>query len=274
MKIWKIYKYTQLLSLGTLFENCWLVPFKSLQASNFVVVGFFNKFVWAATLTLVFVVAVISLLIMKQEQAMLRISTDGHDQKIWGGVEIFFARIFLGRKIWQVFCGWLVLSRQIHDFVTTVMASPGNHLVKNHESQSRTIWVPVQKTMSPSWVFCNPTPTLCITVYWNKNSSRNESRINIGWFPRQAPRLLVVWGHAPIGIFLDFNSLISPLSWLSKSFREDVGLFHSPWMKHLSNLFSRFQLFKTYLLWKIWPISIKQRKLVWIGTCYSFYCTA
>ena len=70
---------------------------------------------------------------------VIRISTDGHDQKIWGGVEIFFARIFLGRKIWQVFCGWLVLSRQIHDFVTTVMASPGNHLVKNHESQSRTI---------------------------------------------------------------------------------------------------------------------------------------
>ena len=70
---------------------------------------------------------------------VIRISTDGHDQKIWGGVEIFFARIFLGRKIWQVFCGWLVLSRQIRDFVTTVMASPGNHLVKNHESQSRTI---------------------------------------------------------------------------------------------------------------------------------------
>ena len=127
-----------------------------------------------------------------------------------GGVEIFFARIFLGRKIWQVFCGWLVLSRQIHDFVTTVMASPGNHLVKNHESQSRTIWVPVQKRMSPSWVFCNPTPTLCITVYWNKNSSRNESRINIGWFPRQAPKFLVVWGHAPIGIFLDFNSSLVP----------------------------------------------------------------
>ena len=34
---------------------------------------------------------------------VIRISTDGHDQKIWGGVEIFFARIFLGRKIWQVF---------------------------------------------------------------------------------------------------------------------------------------------------------------------------
>ena len=66
----------------------------------------------------------------------IRISTDGHDQKIWGGG---IARNFLGRKIWQVFCGWLVLSRQIHDFVTTVMASPGNHLVKNHESQSRTI---------------------------------------------------------------------------------------------------------------------------------------
>ena len=60
-------------------------------------------------------------------------------KRFGGGVEIFFARIFLGRKIWQVFFGWLVLSRQIRDFVTTVMASPGNHLVKNHESQSRTI---------------------------------------------------------------------------------------------------------------------------------------
>ena len=40
---------------------------------------------------LVFVVAVISLLIMKQEQAMLRISTDGHDQKIWGGGGLKFS---------------------------------------------------------------------------------------------------------------------------------------------------------------------------------------
>ena len=52
---------------------------------------------------------------------------------------------------------------------------------------------------------------------------------------------------------------LSPLSWVSESFRQDIGQFHAPRMKHLSNPFSRFQLGK--FLWKMWPISIKRWKL-------------
>ena len=61
----------------------------------------------------------------------------------------------------------------------------------------------------------------------------------------------------------------SPLSWVSESFRWDIGQFNSPRIKHLSNPFSRFQpgkffLLKIYLLWKIWPISVKRWKPVWV----------
>ena len=61
----------------------------------------------------------------------------------------------------------------------------------------------------------------------------------------------------------------SPLSWVSESFRWDIGQFNSPRIKHLSNPFSRFHprkffLLKIYLLWKIWPISVKRWKPVWI----------
>jgi len=52
---------------------------------------------------------------------------------------------------------------------------------------------------------------------------------------------------------------LSPLSWVSESFRQDIGQFHSPRMKHLSNPFSRFQLGK--FLWEMWPISINRWKL-------------
>ena len=61
----------------------------------------------------------------------------------------------------------------------------------------------------------------------------------------------------------------SPLSWVSESFRWDIGQFNSPRIKHLSDPFSRFQpgkffLLKIYLLWKIWPISVKRWKPVWV----------
>ena len=64
----------------------------------------------------------------------------------------------------------------------------------------------------------------------------------------------------------------SPLSWVSESFRWDIGQFNSPRIKHLSNPFSRFQpgkffLLKIYLLWKIWPISVKRWKPVWVRAC-------
>ena len=56
---------------------------------------------------LVFVVAVISLLIMKQEQAMLRISTDGHDQKIWGGLKFSLQGFFWVGKFGKYFVAGL-----------------------------------------------------------------------------------------------------------------------------------------------------------------------
>ena len=85
---------------------------------------------------------------------------------------------------------------------------------------------------------------------------------------------------------------LSPLSWVSKSFRQDIGQFHSPWIKpcksadhsikvkiHIvvdmkqgeSKKFSEFQLgkfllSKNNLLWKIWLIYVKQWKMVWIHT--------
>ena len=55
------------------------------------------------------------------------------------------------------------------------MASPGTHLVKNHESQSRTIesqlkkkqWLP--GSFETTHILWGQTPKLFITVYWNKN---------------------------------------------------------------------------------------------------------
>ena len=56
--------------------------------------------------------------VMPREVGVICISTDGHDQKIFWGLKFLFRGFFLGRKIWQVFFGWLVLSRRIRDFVT------------------------------------------------------------------------------------------------------------------------------------------------------------
>ena len=46
---------------------------------------------------------------MPREEGVIRISTDGRDERIFFGFKIFISRIFSVRKIWQVFFGWLVL---------------------------------------------------------------------------------------------------------------------------------------------------------------------
>ena len=114
--------------------------------------------------------------------------------------------------------------------------------------------VPVQNNWVPHGSFVTTqliwrqTPKLCITVYWNKNSSsRYESRINIDRFPKQVPKFLGGWGLIPWEIFLILTPL-SPLFWLPESFRQDVGQFHSPEMKHFYNPFSGFQLGKFFYL--------------------------
>ena len=47
------------------------------------------------------------------------------------------------------------------DFVTSSYGESGTHLVKNHESQYRTIVTQFKKKMSP-WVFCSHTANLKI----------------------------------------------------------------------------------------------------------------
>ena len=72
--------------------------------------------------------------------------------------------------------------------------------------------------------------------------SRRGSRINGDRFPKQrTPKAQAsrgVRGHAPPGNALDFNHL-SPLSCVSESF------------------------------WKLWPISVKRWKPVWIRACFQ-----
>ena len=138
--------------------------------------------------------------------------------------------------------------------------------------------VPVQNNWVPHGSFVTTqliwrqTPKLCITVYWNKNSSsRHESRINIDQFPKQVPKFLGgSGGMLPWEIFLILTPL-SPLFWLSESFRQDIAssilLRWSIFTIHFPDFNWESFLFKTYLLWKIWLISIKQRKPVWIRTC-------
>ena len=101
---------------------------------------------------------------------------------------------------------------------------------------------------------------------------RRGFRINTYRLPKQAPKLLGVTGACSPSKIFGILTPSSPLSWVSESFRWDIGQFHSPRMKHLSNPFSRFQpgkffLLKIYLLWKIWPISLKRWKPVWIRAC-------
>ena len=48
----------------------------------------------------------------------LWISSDGDDQMIFWRFEIFYSGIFGGWKIWQVFFGWLDLSRNFWGYYT------------------------------------------------------------------------------------------------------------------------------------------------------------
>ena len=113
--------------------------------------------------------------------------------------------------------------------------------------------VPVQNNWVPHGSFVTTqliwrqTPKLCITVYWNKNSSsRHESRINIDQFPKQVPKFLGGPGACSLGNFFDFNSLKSPflVFWVIQT---GYCQFHSPEMKHFYDPFSRFQLGKFFI---------------------------
>ena len=44
----------------------------------------------------------------------------------------------------------------------------------------------------------------------------------------------------------------SPLSWVSESFRWDIGQFNSSWIKHFSDPFSRFQPGKFFFIKNIY----------------------
>ena len=108
---------------------------------------------------------------------------------------------------------------------------------------------------------------------------RRGSRINTDWFPIQVPKLLGRYGGMlPQEIFWILTPS-SPLSWVSESFRWDIGQFHSPRMQHLSNPFSRFQpgkffLFKIYLLWDLMKNLTDFRKTVKTGVDPHLHCAS
>ena len=108
---------------------------------------------------------------------------------------------------------------------------------------------------------------------------RRGSRINTDWFPIQAPKLLGGYGGMlPQEIFWILTPS-SPLSWVSESFRWDIGQFHSPRMQHLSNPFSRFQpgkffLLKIYLLWDLMKNLTDFRKTVKTGVDPHLHCAS
>ena len=72
----------------------------------------------------------------------------------------------------------------------------------------------------------------------------------------QFSKTMGVWGHAPSGNFLDFNSL--------KDIRCSI---HLGWSFATWNVFSLFKKYTYNVLWKIWPLSVKWWKLVWIHAC-------
>ena len=92
---------------------------------------------------------------------------------------------------------------------------------------------------------------------------RHGSRINTDRFPKRVQRRKLLGGSAacsPFGNFLDFNSL---KSWVSESFRKDIGTI-STWkvlflVKYIISFFKNLTDFR----WK----------LVWIQAClYLFNC--
>ena len=79
------------------------------------------------------------------------------------------------------------------------------------------------------------------SIEWNCHRRKRGFRINTYRFPKQAPKLLGGYGvMLPQEIFWILTPS-SPLSWVSESFRWDIGQFNSPRIKYLSNPFSRFQ---------------------------------
>ena len=65
-------------------------------------------------------------------------------------------------------------------------------------------WVPHRSFVTTQLIW-RQTPKLCITVYWNKNSSsRHESRINIDRFPKRVPKFLGDPGACSPGKFFWF----------------------------------------------------------------------
>ena len=95
---------------------------------------------------------------------------------------------------------------------------------------------------------------------------KHGSRMYTDWFLKQVPIAQASrggLGHGPQWkFFWDFNSLKSPFLG-SKSFKQDIGQFHAPGMKPC-NLESFLSLFKIHPLCKIWLISVKWWKPVWI----------
>ena len=60
---------------------------------------------------------------------------------------------------------------------------------------------------------------------------RHGSRINTDQFTKRTLKLLGGCADMLPGKFWIWT-LSCPLSWVSESFRQDIGQFHSPWMKH------------------------------------------
>ena len=90
---------------------------------------------------------------------------------------------------------------------------------------------------------------------------RRGFRINTDWFPKWAPRKEAsrgVWGMLPQKIFLGFQ--------LPKVF----WVIQTGYLLSAKTVWQISTWKKKILLWKIWPISIKQWKWVWIHAwCYS-----
>ena len=54
---------------------------------------------------------------------VLLISSDRDERRIFWGFEIFDSVFFLGKKIWQVFFGWLDLSRDFFGVLKMFLGS-------------------------------------------------------------------------------------------------------------------------------------------------------
>ena len=96
--------------------------------------------------------------------------------------------------------------------------------------------------------------------------TRRRSRINTDLFPKRAPKTQSFRGAEACspGKVLRYFSL-SPLSWVSESLRQDIGQFHSPWMKPC-NLESFFFI-KNISIMKNLTDFCKWWNPVWIRAC-------